>query len=362
MPTVRHGRAGAKAGRRARTLTGSHLSGNVQAGPLRTARGPIQGGIEVIGVRGCREVVEETREPLIELIGRGHAWPPLIGSRASGFRPRTCGARSRSRGETGISRHRARCPVSRPLLAAASRGSSAGRRAPDARARVGQGTVEGVPVREEADRVLPPGTSSGLRSTSTTRRRRRRVSSIAALTIRRWSQASNRSGSRNPGRSRQARMSASWTASRASSWSRTMRRAAASMRAAAARASTPKASRSPFCARSTSVRWSTAHPLCGAAPWPRSNGMAPGSPDLFRRLRTIRFRASRGIRETRSGQGSCVLRGSTRRDDQELSPGFRSESPAGEAMTCRNFASSAVKTSPGTRYQDSSSNPGPEWT
>ena len=50
------------------------------------------------------------------------------------------------------------------------------------------------------------------------------------MTVRRWSQASNRSGSRNPGRSRQARMSASWTASRASSGSRRMRRAAPSSR------------------------------------------------------------------------------------------------------------------------------------
>ena len=43
------------------------------------------------------------------------------------------------------------------------------------------------------------GESSGLSSTSIGRRRRRRTRSRQALTVRRWSQASNRSGSRRPG-------------------------------------------------------------------------------------------------------------------------------------------------------------------
>ncbi len=74
------------------------------------------------------------------------------------------------------------------------------------------------------------------------RRRRRRARSRQAFTVSRYSQASNRSGSRNPGRSRQARMSASWTASRASSGSRRISRAAASSRAMAMSTSTAKAS------------------------------------------------------------------------------------------------------------------------
>ena len=51
-----------------------------------------------------------------------------------------------------------------------------------------------------------PAGSIGVSSTSIGRRRRRRTASRQALTVRRWSQASSRSGSRRPGRSRQARM------------------------------------------------------------------------------------------------------------------------------------------------------------
>ena len=84
--------------------------------------------------------------------------------------------------------------------------------------------------------------SIGVGSTSIGRRRRLRATSREAFTVRRWSQASNRSGSRSPGRSRQARMSVSWTASRASSWSRRMSRAAASSRASDGSTSWAKAS------------------------------------------------------------------------------------------------------------------------
>jgi len=85
-------------------------------------------------------------------------------------------------------------------------------------------------------------------------------------TTRLRSQPSKRSGSRSVGRFRQARMKPSWTASRASSWSRRISLAAASSRATNARASTAKASRSPRCARSTSSRWSTATLFVTARP------------------------------------------------------------------------------------------------
>ena len=71
-------------------------------------------------------------------------------------------------------------------------------------------------------------------------------------TISRYSQASNRSTSRSVGRSRQARISASWVASSASSVSRRTRRAIAYNRSTAPAARTPKASRSPPRALSTS--------------------------------------------------------------------------------------------------------------
>ena len=106
----------------------------------------------------------------------------------------------------------ARCGGSRRASARSTRSRSASRRAPS-------------PI---------VGSWMGTSSTSMGRRRRRRISSRQAFTSRRWSHASNRSGSRNPGRSRQARTRAFWTASRASSRSLRMRRAAASIRADAA--------------------------------------------------------------------------------------------------------------------------------
>ena len=79
-------------------------------------------------------------------------------------------------------------------------------------------------------------------STSTMTARTRRISSMQAFTSSRCSQASNRSGSRSVGRSRQARTSAFWTASVARSASRSMSQAVASRREIAAPASSAKAS------------------------------------------------------------------------------------------------------------------------
>ena len=64
----------------------------------------------------------------------------------------------------------------------------------------------------------------------------------AGITSSRWTQASNRSGSRSVGRSRQARTRAFWTASDARSRSRSMSQAVALRREIAAPASTAKAS------------------------------------------------------------------------------------------------------------------------
>ena len=111
-----------------------------------------------------------------------------------------------------------------------------------------------------ADSSPTDGIRMGVSSTSIDRRRRRLATSMQALTVSLRSQASNRSGSRNPGRSRQARTMASWTASRASSPSRRIRRAAPSSRATAAPASAAKASWSPRFARMTRSRWSTVAP------------------------------------------------------------------------------------------------------
>ena len=72
--------------------------------------------------------------------------------------------------------------------------------------------------------------------------RTRRISSMQAFTSRRCNQASNRSGSRSVGRSRQARTRAFWTASVARSASRIMSQAVASSREIAAPASSAKAS------------------------------------------------------------------------------------------------------------------------
>jgi hypothetical protein len=79
-------------------------------------------------------------------------------------------------------------------------------------------------------------------STSTRWRRSRRASSMQARTSRRLSHASNESGSRSVGRSRQAFTSAFCTASLACSTSRRISQAAASSRGIAAPASSAKAS------------------------------------------------------------------------------------------------------------------------
>ena len=184
-----------------------------------------------------------------------------------GFRGHGECASRRARSAAVTWRSRAGCPGRPPPLVAASPAGNAGRRPRDARATGPQGPDPGAGGRRAPlAKSRVDGASIGMSSTSITRRLRRRTRSRHALTRSRWSQASNRSGSRRPGRSRQARMSASWTASRASSESRRIRRAAASSRARCTSMSEVKASCSPRLARSTSPRWSTV--ASGAArPW-----------------------------------------------------------------------------------------------
>ena len=90
--------------------------------------------------------------------------------------------------------------MSRPR-ARGSPGSSAGRRA-RACSGVEAGSARSTRSRSASVRASSPwkvGSSMGRMSTSIGRRRRRRASSRQAFTSRRWSQASNRSGSRKPG-------------------------------------------------------------------------------------------------------------------------------------------------------------------
>ena len=164
----------------------------------------------------------------------------------------------------------------------ASRGRSAGRRSPAIRGRGGAARRRAVPARRSwPTSSAMEGIRIGVSSTSIDRRRRRLATSMQAFTVRRRSQASNLSGSRNPGRSRQARTMASWTASRASSPSRRIRRAAPSSRATAAPASTAKASLSPCFARMTRSRWSTVAPRSTRPFWSRSDANGARPPERF---------------------------------------------------------------------------------
>ena len=157
--------------------------------------------------------------------------------------------------------------------ATGSRGSSGGRRAPGAPGRAGRAPARPGRGRPGGGPVATAGSSMVLISTSMGRRRRRRASSRLAFTRSRWSQASNRSGSRSPGRSRQARTRVFWTASRASSGSRRMRRAAASSRADAARREHGKG-----------VVIASPRPLDELPACPRSLTLAPAHGDRVRRV------------------------------------------------------------------------------
>ena len=76
MPIVRHGRAGAKEGRRAIVLMGIHLSGNVHAGRWRSGRGLGENVVEVFGELRARQLLERIGEPSVEPIEGSHCWPP----------------------------------------------------------------------------------------------------------------------------------------------------------------------------------------------------------------------------------------------------------------------------------------------
>ena len=135
------------------------------------------------------------------------------------------------------------CPGTRPHRAAASPGGNARQRRlddPDPGAEAPRRGAHARRTRPEWSGTLRE--SIGDSSTSMGRRRRRRARSRQALTVSRCSQASKRAGSRSPGRSRQARMRLSWTASWARSGSRRISRAAASSRRRAPSTSSAKAS------------------------------------------------------------------------------------------------------------------------
>ena len=121
------------------------------------------------------------------------------------------------------------------------------------------------------------GPSIGRSSTSIGRRPRRRRTSMQERDDETSEPALEAIRIAERGQVPPGRMKPSWTASRASSWSRRISLAAASSRATNAPASTAKASRSPRCARSTSSRWSTATLRDGAAIMSRSECRSPWS-------------------------------------------------------------------------------------
>src|SRR5689334_4807052 len=108
----------------------------------------------------------------------------------------------------------------------------------------------------------PPGRSSGRARRLLANRRLRTASWRHERTTRRWSHASNRSGSRSPGRSRQAITSASWRASSVRSTSRRIRCAIAKRRSPRVRIRSAYASLSPRRARSTRSRSTHPSPRC----------------------------------------------------------------------------------------------------
>ena len=202
-------------GRDERGSSGDHAHGKppFEEGPARTLPG--RGGqreevVDVVGHPRRRDRGQDVGQLLLEPVRRSKElmrsalaeapWRSGLGSMSSSARIAASDRCSRDLPSRAGSR------VPPPSPAAAARGSS-GRRRPRA------GRDRG------AEAPAPPG--RGRRRTSrcrrwrrrpwesarprSTRRRRRRRIARQERTVMRWIQASNRSGSRNPGRSRQAR-------------------------------------------------------------------------------------------------------------------------------------------------------------
>ena len=129
-----------------------------------------------------------------------------------------------------------------------------------------------------------------------TRRLRRRTRSRQALTSSRWSQASNRSGSRRPGRSRQARMRPPGPRRARAPVAEDQAGGRVQPRETRRRGATVKASCSPRLARSMRPRWSTVASDVGAAT----------VVVLDRVWRPCRAKGSAGT-ETRPGHGGGAL-------------------------------------------------------
>ena len=260
---ARIGMRGVTASRFVRADTGSHLSGNVQPGRCRVRSTWPRMSSKYSGARvGASEsrITGRRRSNRSFALMRSALREPVRAFRAR--RPRASSASHGANGAAGTSRFPGGSAARRRRRAAASRGSSAGRRRRATPASAGAARCRQARARQRRPSKSPTdGIARGVSSTSMERRRRRLATSRQAFTVKRWSQASNRSGSRNPGRSFQARTIASWTASRASSPSRRMSRAAESSRATATPASSAKASLSPRCARMTRSRWSTVAPV-----------------------------------------------------------------------------------------------------
>ena len=151
---------------------------------------------------------------------------PVLRWRSPGRPPRAQRASRGGHGGDGIGpcppgcRGSRRSRSGRPSKWRSTSKLAAGRKASEA-------PLELVAIGHDRNSSVVIGMSTGRTRRLSKWRRSRVASARHARTTRRWSQASNRSGSRSPGRSRQAITSASCRASSARSTSRTIRCASA---------------------------------------------------------------------------------------------------------------------------------------
>ena len=204
--------AASRTGWRAVSVIGSHLSRKVQRGRCRTSGGLPHDVIGVVGECAApRSRASQVGQVAFEAVGRGSCDVPSL---ATADRQRLpIGAERRPQ------RRERPCE---PRLGRAQRDAERGREPrdghPDVVVQDEDGPLLGPQGRRNAALELvavgdQTGSSRERRGVDRRRARPRSAGAGAggttsrqALTVRRWSQASNRSGSRRPGRSRQARM------------------------------------------------------------------------------------------------------------------------------------------------------------
>ena len=244
QPDRRHGTDAANDGLAGDVTMGSHLSRKVQAGRWRVRRRLPDDLVSIVGIAAQVEVLEDLGAGPLEASMRRSCDLPSgdvagAGSGSAATRP----ASRRARSAAGTWPSRGGCPGMPPprqrhpqeVVQGDDRAMPGSRRA--------SACVDQLAVGERAGEIVGRGGESiGLSSTSIGRRRSAPDEVEAGIDGQTVEPGIEPVRVAKPGRSRQARMSASWTASRASSGSRRISRAAASSRASAGSTSAAKAS------------------------------------------------------------------------------------------------------------------------